>query len=267
MSLPVFISRSSAVLSIVCVLALLPGVASAQKASSEEAAQANNPLASIQALDFQNLYTGELTGVNKASNQFMVRYAQPFEAFGGKWLMRATMPINTVPAFRADEDVVTGGGDFNAFAAYLFDVEDPAISFGFGPQLTAPTSSSGRTGSGRLSVGFANVLFDASNPVFQWGYLLTWQASVSGSLNSNSSKVNVGALQPSLFYQLGHGWYFRSSGISTYDFETHGYVVPVGFGLGKVVKIDGIVVNVFVESQYSVVRHGSRAQEWNIFLV
>lgn len=189
-------------------LALL-GLAGPALAQDDASAQANNPLANSTALNFQNLYSGELTGTEDDANQFFIRYAQPFSALGGKWLMRATLPVNSFPDVGGG--TTTGIGDFNVFAAYLFDTGNPAVSFGFGPQLTAPTASDDAVGSGKWSIGFANVLFNGTNPKFQWGYLLTWQTSVAG--DDDRADVNLGAFQPFGFYQLGEGWYLRSAGI------------------------------------------------------
>jgi len=240
------------------VTALFAGPLAAQ---DNAAAQANNPLANTSALNFQNLYTGELTDVNRDANQFFLRYAQPFSALGGRWLMRATLPVNTFPDPAGGD--TSGIGDFNVFAAYLFDTGNPAVSFGVGPQLTAPTATEDEVGTEQWSGGFANVLFNAANPKFQWGYLLTWQTSFAGE--DNRADVNAGALQPFGFYQLGEGWYLRSAGIWTYDFETDNYAVPIGLGLGKVTQTDRATINAFVEPQYSVATDGDGQPEWGIF--
>ncbi|MEO9778789.1 MAG: hypothetical protein ABJH07_06615 [Sedimentitalea sp.] len=240
------------------VAALVSGPLVAQE---NAAAQANNPLANTTALNFQNLYTGELTGSDRDANQFFLRYAKPFSAFGGNWLMRATLPVNTFPDAGGGD--TTGIGDFNVFAAYLFDTGNPAISFGIGPQLTMPTATDDMLGTEKWSAGFANVLFNAANPKFQWGYLLTWQASFAG--NDDRTDVNAGAFQPFAFYQLGQGWYLRSAGIWTYDFKTDSYSVPIGLGLGKVMQTDLATVNAFIEPQYSIATKGDGQPEWGIF--
>ncbi|TPE49235.1 hypothetical protein [Amaricoccus solimangrovi] len=240
---------------------LLGLLAAAGPALAQDAAQANNPLANTKALNFQTLYTGELTGVDRDANQFTIRYAQPFSAFGGQWLMRATLPVNTFPVADGGND--TGLGDFNVFAAYLIDTGDPGISFGVGPEFTLPTASEDSLGAGKWQAGFANVLFDARSPKFQWGYLLTWQASFAGE--EDRPYVSVGALQPFGFYQLGQGWYLRSTGIWSYSFTTDAYAVPIGLGVGKVIKTPRAVVNAFLEPQYSVATRGDGQPEWNIF--
>lgn len=141
------------------------------------------------AFNLQDYYIGRLTETDKDANQFWLRFAQPFKLLGGDWLVRASLPINSYPA-APDGAITTGLGDFNAFAAYLIDTGDPAVSFGFGPQVTAPSATDDALGSGKWSAGFANVLFNAKSKKFQYGYLLTWQASVAG--DEDRSNVNIG---------------------------------------------------------------------------
>src|SRR5690606_27388180 len=115
-----------------------------------------------------------------------------------KWLLRASLPVNTFPT-PPNGHKETGIGDLNVFAAYLLDVGNPAVSFGVGPQVTAPMAGKDELGSERWSGGLVNVLFNASSPVFQYGYLLSWQHSFAG--NDNREDVNAAAFQPFAFYQ------------------------------------------------------------------
>jgi hypothetical protein len=235
--------------------------AAAQDAGGDALAQANNPLANSTSLNLQNLYTGNLTGIEEPANSVLLRAAQPFQMFGSTVITRLTLPINTFPDGAGDHE--SGVGDLNFFAAYLIDTGNPAISFGLGPQITAPTAADDALGSGKWSAGFANVLFNASSKTFQYGYLLTWQASFAGG--EDRSDVNVAAFQPFLFYQLGGGTYLRSTGVMTYDFERDAYAVPVGLGIGQVVQTERGVLNLFVEPQYSVATSGDGQSEWGVF--
>ena len=155
-----------AVLAVALISLVIHGVAQAQDHSSD-AAQANNPLANFKALNFQDYYIGELTDPDKAANQFWVRYAQPVSLGSTKWILRASLPVNSYPV-APDLKTKTGLGDFNVFAAYLIDTGNPAVSFGIGPQLTAPTATEDQLGSEKWSAGLANVLFNASSPKFQY---------------------------------------------------------------------------------------------------
>ena len=213
----------------------LVNVAGAQDdAAATDVAQANNPLLQAKAFNLHDYYIGDLTDMDEDANQFWMRFAMPFSIGDTKWLMRASLlAVNTVPA-PPELEHETGLGDFNVFAAYQMDVGIPGISFGFGPLLNIPTASEDATGSGKWSAGIANVLFNAQSKRFQYGYLLTWQASFAG--DDDRDDVNVAAFQPILIYQLGGGTYLRSTPIMTYDFESDGYSVPLGLGIGQVFK-------------------------------
>lgn len=173
-------------------------------------AQANNPLANMTAFNIQNYYIGKVSASDKEANQLWLRYARPFSLGESHWLLRASLPLNTYPA-APNGGHQTGLGDLNFFAAWLIDTGNPAVSFGFGPQITAPSASRNALGSEKWSAGLVNVLFNASSPVFQYGYLASWQHSFAG--DGSRSDVNAGAFQPFLFYQLGGGTYLRSAPI------------------------------------------------------
>lgn len=175
--------------------------------------------------------------------------------------MRATLPVNTVPGVGGGD--ATGIGDLNVFAAYLFDTDDPGLSFGIGPQITIPTATKDEVGSEKWSLGLANVFFDARSPTLQYGYLLTWQTSVAGS--DDRADVNLLAFQPFGFYQLGGGWYLRSTGIWAYNVDNDSYSIPFGLGAGKVIQTERATINAFVEPQISAVTHGDGQPEWNVF--
>ena len=191
-----------ALLKLVVLALLLDSKAFAQD-QSNAAAQANNPLANMTAFNIQDYYIGDLTESDDSANQAWFRFAKPFSVSDTNWLLRASLPVNTFPT-SPDGDKETGIGDFNVFAAYLIDTGNPAVSFGFGPQVTAPTASKDELGSGKWSAGFANVLFNASSPQFQYGYLLTWQASFAGDDDREYAKHQCRRTQQRTF-ERKHG--------------------------------------------------------------
>ena len=144
------------------LLLALTAPATAQEGSSA-AAQANNPLANMTAFNIQDYYIGELTESDDSANQAWLRFAKPFSVGDSNWIMRASLPINTFPTPPRGEKE-TGVGDLNMFAAYLIDTGNPAVSFGIGPQITAPTAGKDELGSEKWSAGFPNVLFNANSP-------------------------------------------------------------------------------------------------------
>jgi hypothetical protein len=234
-----------------------PGDA-APAAESSAAANANNPLADIQAFNLHNYYVPELSELDDNANTFWLRYAQPF----GKWLFRASLPVSRVPT--GDGASTSGLGDFNAFAAYLFDTGDPAISLGVGPQLTMPTASEDETGTDKWQAGFATVYFNASSKLFQWGGLVTWQTDFAG--DDDRPGTNLLALQPFYFLQLGKGLYLRGAPIAVFNLENDTYHVPVGLGIGQVIPTPSVVYNVFIEPQFTILDRGAGQPELQLFV-
>ena len=232
------------------------------KVDAAAVAQANNPLANMKALNFHNYYMGELTGSDKSADQLWVRYVQPFSLGETNWLLRASLPVNSFPVGPKGA-TKRGLGDFNILAVYLMDVGIPAVSFGVGPVLTLPTATEEQLGSKKYSAGIANVLFDARSRLFQYGYLFTWQHSFAGDADRDT--VNMAAFQPFALLQLGGGTYLRSVGIWYYDFEQEKYSIPIGLGVGQVIKMKKTVFNIFIEPQYSVADKGANIAQWQVF--
>ena len=226
--------------------------------SAEAEAEANNPLAKFQAFNVHDYYVPTLSETpDQTANTFWLRYAQPL----GKWLVRASLPVSRVPA--GDGTTTSGLGDLNAFSSYLFDTK-PGVSFGVGPQITAPTATSHETGTGKWQGGLAAVFFDATSPSVQWGGLVTWQASFAGP--SSRPGTNVLAVQPLYIVQLGKGLYVRSTAIMVFDLKNGTYAVPVGLGIGQVVPTSGAVFNAFIEPQFTVLSRGAGQPELQVFV-
>lgn len=249
---------------VAAALFCLGSVASAQEQSTgSDVAQANNPLANFTAFNLHNYYIPELTDSDEDANQFWMRFAKPFSIGQTKWLMRASLPINTYPV-PPGLGHKTGLGDLNIFAAYLMDIGNPKIAFGIGPQITMPTATEDALGSEQWSAGLVNTLFNFASPKFQYGYLLSWQASFAGE--DDRADVNSAAFQPFLFYQLGGGTYLRSTGAMVYNLENDDYSVPIGLGIGQVIPSGKIIYNLFVEPQVSVADEGAGWPEWQVFI-
>ncbi len=232
---------------------------SAQNAASDAEAvkQANNPLASIKSFNIHNYYSPSLYDAPDAStNMTWVRYAQPI----GSFIVRASMPFMTLAEPNAGPK--SGLYDANMFLIYKFKMKEGAPELGIGPAFTFPTATRD-LGSGKWQTGFSAIAFFKSNPVLQVGSLLTWQISVAG----DDDKPNVNLLTPQLFFmwQLGAGTYLRSTGVWSFDLEKGYYNVPIGLGIGKVVKVNNSMFNIFMEPQYSVYSYGGGQPKLQIF--
>jgi len=223
------------------------------------AAQANNPLANMTAFNIQNYYTSKLTSApaDAYMNTGWLRFAKPFAK--GKFLMRVSVPISTIgsPDSTGVVSSVSGLGDANAFVSYSF-ISKPTATVGIGPMLVAPTATQQELGAGKWQAGFAFVAFIVHSPVFQFGGLITWQASFAG--DKDRPNTNAMAVQPFYFWQLGKGTYLRGAPIWYFDLHNKTYSVPIGLGIGKVVKVDKTMFNMFIEPQYTMLSSGTQPQ-------
>jgi hypothetical protein len=92
------------------------------------------------------------------------------------------------------------------------------------------------------------------------GVLATYQQTLWGP---NATLTTV---QPNIFYNISNGFYLRSSAIMQFNTYSHTDVVPIGFGVGKVIKLNGgYVLNVYAEAQPSVYRIGVGAPNFQVF--
>ena len=224
----------------------LSGTAQTTDASAL-AKQANNPLASIKSISVHNIYTSSLSSSDGDMNTTWLRYAQPF----GRVLVRASLPINTVDAGKIDK---SGFGDFNIFGTYILTDPTAHNQWGVGPILTIPTATSSSLGGGKWQIGAAVAGYFAKSPILQAGLLATWQVSFAGK--SHRSNIHIASLQPFFMWQLGKGIYLRSSAINVFDFENNHYLVPLGLGAGKIVKVNKLIFNLFAEPQFTVWHKG-----------
>ncbi len=250
-----YVRVRAVLLSLVLFLGTAANALAQEEASADEQAQANNPLASTYALNFQNFYSPSLFDVpDQSANTFWIRAAVPV----GRTITRASLPVASRPSSPAAK---SGLGDFNIFTAYLF-VSNPTTSIGLGPLLVAPSATDDALGQGKWQLGAAAVAFKAT-PGVQFGGLVTWQGSVGGDDARESTSIL--AVQPFAVFQVGGGTYLRSTAISVFDLKQDTYTVPFGFGIGQVLKSGGVVYNVFLEPQFTILHKGSGQPKLQLF--
>ena len=239
-------------------MSVVGGCLFAQDSSLQK--QANNPLANMISLNFQNYYSSKLSDSPSDAyiNTTWVRLAVPFA--DGKLLLRASLPVSTfgVPSHSGNDlNSISGLSDANAFLSYNF-VATPDKTIGVGPLVSMPTATNSSLGSEKWQGGLAFVAFFCKSPIFQYGGLVTWQKSFAG--NKHRADASSLAVQPFAMIQLGKGYYMRSAPIWVFDLERGYYNVPISLGAGKVVKVNNVALNFFAEPQYSMLHRGVQSQ-------
>lgn len=247
-------------------LFILPLIVEAQQGlTEEEAKKANNPLANAKAFNIQNYYIPSIyEDASLKANSLLLRYASPF--VGGKVLVRVTLPLSTNPSGYGPDGKPTyssGLGDLNFFATYTLTDPNSKLLVGVGPQVVIPTAGTNFLGSGKWQLGGALVVFNSASPAFQWGGLVTWQASVAGQSDRPGTSLLV--IQPFGIFQLGKGLYLRSTALWNFNLKDNVYNVPLGVGVGQVLKAGKVVCNLFLEPQYTFLHEGTGQPALQLF--
>ena len=137
----------------------------------------------------------------------------------------------------------TGVGDLTVYDFLLFQA--CGTTLGAGPLIAAPTAKGDAYGSGKWQAGAAGIVIAPHN----WGLLAvlaTYQHSFSG--NSSSPIGQLTSVQPFFIDNFPHGFYFRSTGVWTFDTFHHVQNIPLGSGVGKVwTSSHGDIANLYIE--------------------
>jgi hypothetical protein len=218
--------------------------------------EANNPVASLLAFNLQNYYASSLAELPDASaNNFILRFAAPY----GPILARASLPVSTLSTASSS---ASGLGDLNVFVTWRLTDATAPLTLAVGPLYVAPTATDDALGAGKHQLGGALIMLESVGPLL-WGTLIQYQHSIAGDAGRAATSVFI----PQLFaiLQAGGGTYLRSAPTATFDLASGDYYVPFGLGIGHVAKVGGVVVNAFVEPQYTLLSHGSGHPLFQVF--
>jgi hypothetical protein len=181
-------------------------------------------------------------------------------------ITRPVMPFyNIVPHETAPGEFnrATGLGDLA-----LLELLSPAHSgnwvLGAGPTAIFPTATSGFTGQGKWQLGPSIVVGYLTKEYFLGVFPQQWWSIGGQHGRPNTNQMN---LQPIATLFFGKGWSFGYSGniLANWNAPSEDvWTVPVGLGLGKVVKLGRLPVKLQLAVQYMPVHPRISGQEWNV---
>ena len=236
-----------------------PAPITGHEVSAADIGKANNPLADMNALDFQNYYVPSMYGVpNVNSNTMDLRGV----IVSGRQIIRATLPFQSTPV--GQEQNKSGLGDFSVFDAIVLTPKTSETQFAVGPLLTAPTATNTALGQGKWQLGAAAVAIHPLAAGSIVGALVTWQHSVAG--DQDRPTAHASTLQPLAIFSIGGGYYYASRATMVFDFYNDRYLVPIGTGVGKVFKVGHTVMNAWVEPQFTVYHKGQGLPSFQLFM-
>ncbi|MBC7940247.1 MAG: neuromedin U [Chitinophagaceae bacterium] len=242
-----------------------PLPATAQGSSEDLAKAAQNPLASLISVPFQNSSNFNVGATERTLNVLNIQPVVPFSA-GPDWnvITRTIVPIIQQPGLVQGQDSVSGIGDIQ-FNAFLSPKTSAGWIWGLGAVVQLPTHSDERLGNDRWGLGPTAVALrlEKGNP-WVYGALVNNSWSLGGA--DGGPKFNQLLLQPFINYNLPGGLYLTSSPVITANWKAAGsqqWTVPLGAGIGKIFRIGTQPVNAQISAYSNVVRPDLTA-DWSL---
>ena len=243
-----------------------------QRSLQEVSKQLNNPVADISALNFQlNRYylNGKVTDRTREQELLNFQPVLPVH-LTESWnlISRPVFPvIFNSPAF----DPGKGWHDESGFGdTALVALLSPAkltsgVIWGVGPTFIFPTASDNTLGQGKYQAGPAAVgLYMGSEWVF--GVLAQQWWSFAGD-NGSRPGANQSNIQYFIQYLFGENWQIGMAPNILIDWkadQSQRFTVPVGLGIGKMVKFGPLPVKFTLEGDYMVVNPDDFGQRYGI---
>jgi len=228
------------------------------------AVKENDPTADLTQFKVQDIYTPAEYGTNAQLNTLQIRpllAVRPQIFTPLEQLIRPTIQVVTVPRNKG-ATTVTALDDFQLLDLFVMpwpNEKETMFRWGVGPTWVFPTSTSQYTGHGAWQVGPAWAFSYKGVPRLNIAGLFQQTTSFAYS-SSHSVPISALQIQPMLSYQLGRGWYLKSSD-STWTINWRHNTstqIPISAGLGKVWKFeDGSAIDTSFSSEWMAYRQYS----------
>ena len=235
------------------VLADETNAAAAGKSTEELAKEAQNPVAKLISVPFQNNFNFDVGPNNVTQYILNVQPVIPI-SLNDDWnlINRIIIPIINQPSPAPGVPNASGLGDINPTFFFSPANASKKLIWGVGPTFTLPTATDSLLGNSEWCAGPAAVALTMQGP---WvvGALVNQQWSFAGW---GDHYVSAFLVQPFINYNLPHGWYLSSAPIMTANWAAasdNQWTVPVGGGLGKIQWFGKLPVNLQVQAFYNVV--------------
>ena len=236
------------------------------------AEKVNDPTGRLTQFKVQDIYTPAEYGTNAQPNTLQIRpvfVVRPQLFTPLEQLIRPTIQVVTIPRNKG-ASTTTALDDFQLLDLFLMPWPNPKetrFQWGMGPYFVFPTSTSQFTGKGAWQIGPAWAFSYRGIPRLQIAGLFQ-QGTSFAYTSSHSVPVSSLQIQPILSYQLGRGWYLKSSDATwkiNYRHKTS-TEMPLSAGLGRVWKFgDGYAIDTSISGEWMVYRQfSSQTQQFTL---
>jgi hypothetical protein len=230
---------------------------------SDLAKKTQNPVADLISVPFENNIK---FGVGPHDDVQYILNIQPVIPFRltDEWnlISRTIAPVIYQPRLAPGLGDTFGLGDIQQ-SFFLSPAKPGAVIWGAGVVLQFPTATDDVLGQGKWGAGPTAAALTIQGP---WviGTLINNVWSFAG--DGDRKAVNQMLLQPFVNYNFPGGWYVNSVPKITADWEAHGsdrWTVPIGGGVGKILRIGALPLDVQLGAYGNVVRPDN-GPEWEL---
>jgi hypothetical protein len=238
---------------------------SKKEAESTESLQkaAQNPVADLISIPLQNNFN---FGVGLQDKMQYVGNIQPVVPIHAteSWnvITRTIVPLVYQPELAPGVGDVFGLGDIQ-FTAFLSPAKPGEFIWGVGPILQFPSGTNNSMTTGQWCAGPSAVALKMDGH-WVYGALANYISSYAGQ--SDRGAVSQWLIQPFVNYNMSDGWYLTTAPIITANMmvdNSDRWTVPIGGGVGRIVRIEKLPVNLQLQGFYNVARPDA-GPDWSI---
>ena len=239
--------------------------AMAEMSATELAKLAQNPVGNLISVPFQNNTNLNYGPERGTQNILNIQPVIPI-SINKDWniITRTIVPVIWMPSLGEDIGSTTGVGD-TVFTAFVSPANPGKWIWGAGPVVQAPTNSSDELGNGNWGLGPSAVLLHLEHGS-PWVYGALVNNIWSLTSNQQGGYYNNGLIQPFVNFNFKGGLYLVSAPIITANWTADSdnrWTVPVGGGVGKILHVGKLPVNMQLSGYYNAVTPDFGA-DWQI---
>ena len=243
--------------------------------------ESQNPIASLISVPIQENWNFGIGPSDRTQNVMNIQPVIPISLSTNwnlvtRWIIPVVyqpLPVAQPPGPPAQQTGVYGLGDMNP--SFFLSPKKSKVIWGAGLTAVLPTATNTTyLGQGKLSLGpTVVVLVQPSH--FTIGLLVNNYWSVAGHSNFtpegavNKPAVNQFLLQWFINYNMNKGWYLKTAPINTANWRAPDnsgtWIVPLGGGVGRVMKVGFQPVNISAEFYGNAV-HPAGTSPWTMRL-
>jgi hypothetical protein len=251
--------RRHCALALVLVSALPAG---AQEKATTDVQDAQNPIANVISVPFQNNTYLDYGPKKRDANILIVQPVIPV-ALGTDWnlITRWVTPIVSLPRVSPQQGDKSGLGNMQP-EFYFSPTHVGSIIWGIGPKLWLPTATDKALGLDKWGAGPTAVALTIQ------GHWVVGVLANNVWAGSGAKKVNQLTINPFVNYNLSDGWYLSSAEVLTANWRAKSgqqWTVPLGGGVGRLFRLGSQPINVRFQALNNVVRP-QNAPTWQLQL-